>query len=87
MGPGYSPALYPLSVAAAQPEKLAGQARTALRRALAGLAGCGQRDVALTGVRRVVAKCGPPGLLVTATAALGAEPAAAQQLVAQLHEV
>ena len=70
-----------------QPEKLAGQARTALRRTLAELAGCGQRDVALTGVQRVAAKCGPPGLLVTVTAALGAEPTAAQQLVAQLHEV
>lgn len=74
-------------MAAVQPEKLAGQARTALRRALAGLAGCGLRDVALTGVRRVVVKCGPPGLLVTVTAALGADSTAAQQLVAQLHEV
>ena len=73
--------------AAVQPEKLAAQARTALRRALAELAGCAQRDVALIGVRRLVAKSGPPGLLVAATAALGADPAAAQQLAAQLHEV
>ena len=74
-------------MAAMQPEKLAAQARTALRKALADLAGCVQRDVALTGVCRLAAKSGPPGLLVTVTAALSADPRAAQQLVAQLQEV
>ena len=75
------------NMAAMQPERLGAQARTALRRALAELAGCAQRNVALTGVRRLVTKSGPPGVLVLATAALGADPAAAQQLVAQLREV
>ncbi|KAK9836972.1 hypothetical protein WJX81_003624 [Elliptochloris bilobata] len=46
-----------------KPGNLSAPARTALRVALAEMAGCDLRDAVLTGVRRLVAKAGPDGLL------------------------
>lgn len=80
-----SPTFHRFMSAQARPGDLGAAARAAMRGALAALAGCELRAVALTGVQRLTAKAGPGGLLVTLAAALGADPTAGRLLAAQLR--
>lgn len=80
-----SPTTHRFTSAQARPGDLGAAARAAMRGALAALAGCELRAVALTGVQRLTAKVGPGGLLVTLAAALGADPTAGRLLAAQLR--